>query len=97
MNYKEFCKDVYRYVGDDSVTQAQTTDVIESIVESIREQLSNKEDVKIPNLGIFKYNERSARTARNPKTGESIDVPAKAAVSFKPAKSMKDLMNEVEL
>jgi nucleoid DNA-binding protein len=97
MNFKDFSKEVYSYVEDETVTQKQTDDVIESFVEALKEQLSKKEDVKITNLGIFKYNERAARTARNPTTGASIQVPAKAAVSFKPSKQLKDLMNEIEV
>lgn len=97
MNFKGFCSEVHAFVDDDSVTLAQTTDVVEAVVEAIKEQISEKQDVKISDLGIFKYNERAARKARNPKTGESVDVPAKAAVSFKIAKSFKDLLAGIEV
>jgi nucleoid DNA-binding protein len=97
MKFQEFCSEVHAFVEDDSITKAQTIDVVEAVVEAITEQVSEGEDVKIPSLGIFKYNVRKARKARNPKTGESVDVPKKAAVSFKPAKSFKDIMNGVKI
>jgi len=97
MNYKEFTKEVYAYVDDETVTQKQTNDVIESFVEALKEQTSKGENVRINDLGIFKYKERAARKARNPATGKSVDVPAKASVSFKLSKSYKELMNEVEI
>ena len=97
MNHKEFCKEVFQYVDDEKVTMKQTTDVVESFVEALKEQLSLGENVRINDLGIFKYSERSAREARNPSTGGKVQVPAKAAVSFKPAISFKKLMCEVKV
>lgn len=97
MNFPEFCSEVHAFVEDDSITKTQIIDVVEAVVEAITEQVLEGNDVRIPSLGIFKYNVRKARKARNPKTGESIDVPTKAAVSFKPAKSFKDIMNGVKV
>lgn len=97
MNHKEFCNEVYQYVDDETVTPKQTTDVIESFIEALKEQASKGVDVRISGLGIFKYSVRAARAGRNPSNGKALQVPAKAVVSFKPAKSFKDLMGEVKV
>ena len=46
--------------------------------------------VLIPELGAFVLKEQKARTGRNPKTGEAIQIPAKRVVKFKVTKSLKD-------
>jgi len=98
MNFNEFINEVHAYVEDEKVTKSTVKDIVESIVEVVREQIiENQENVQIPNLGIFKYNVRNARKARNPKTGESVDVPAKATVTFKLAKSFKDELSKIEI
>jgi DNA-binding protein HU-beta len=51
------------------------------------------EKVNITNLGIFKIREKKARVARNPKTGESIQVPAKKAPKFIASKHLKEAVN----
>lgn len=48
--------------------------------------LANTGSVTIPNFGTFSVRERPPRTARNPKTGEQIEVPAKKIVAFKAGK-----------
>lgn len=48
------------------------------------------EEVSIAGFGKFKKVERAARKGHNPRTGEKMDVPAKAAVKFTPAKSFKE-------
>lgn len=67
--------------------------VIKSLTDAIQDALANGETVSIPGFGSFTTVTRAARTARNPRTGETIDVPAKPAVKFKPAKALKDAVN----
>ena len=52
------------------------------------------EDVVIRDFGKFTTKLRDARTARNPQTGETIEVPAKYALTFKPTSTLKAEINE---
>jgi len=52
--------------------------------------LKEGNDVSIAGLGIFSAKMRNARTARNPRTGESIEVPAMRVPKFRAAKALKD-------
>ncbi len=57
---------------------------------TIRDAAVKGEEVSIPGFGKFKVQNKPARTARNPRTGESVAVPATRKLSFQPAKALKD-------
>ena len=97
MTFNDFISEVHGFVEDGTITKKQTLDVVEAFVEALIEQVCEQENVHVTNLGIFKYNERKARKGRNPKTGESINIPVKAAVSFKIAKSFKDQLATIKV
>jgi DNA-binding protein HU-beta len=71
-------------------TKVQAEQAVETVVDSIVETLKNGEEVSIAGLGIFSAKMRAARQARNPRTGEAIDVPAMRVPKFRPAKALKD-------
>ncbi len=56
--------------------------------------LKQGDKVNISGFGTFSVSTRKARTGRNPKTGESIDIAASRAAKFKPGKTLKDEINE---
>ena len=66
---------------------------VNAVVEAITAALKAGEKVQIVGLGGFEVKERAARAARNPRTGEEIQIPASKAVSFKPGKALKDEIN----
>lgn len=63
---------------------------LDSIIHTIIETIKAGEKVNITGLGIFKLRDKKARLARNPKTGESIQVPAKKTPKFIPSKNLKE-------
>ena len=71
------------------LTQAVAADAVNAMVDAIIEKLAEGDEVAILGFGSFKVAERSARTARNPQTGEMVEVPASKAVTFKLSKSLK--------
>jgi integration host factor beta subunit len=77
----------------DWLTLKQTEIVIETVFDSIKEALKRGEKIEIRGFGNFRLKERRARKARNPKTGESVDVPEKMAVRFKAGKELKESLN----
>jgi DNA-binding protein HU-beta len=71
-------------------TKVQAGQIVESIFDTITAKVAKGEDVEIAGFGKFVRVKRSARTARNPQTGEAINVPEKNAPKFSPAKAFKD-------
>lgn len=74
-------------------SKADAKAALESIFDAIGEHLKNGNAVSISGFGTFKPKHRAARTARNPRTGESIDVAATNTATFTPAKALKDILN----
>ncbi len=71
-------------------TKAQAEEVVDMIIDSIVSTLKKGDEVSIAGLGIFSTKQRAARQARNPRTGESISVPAMRVPKFRAAKALKD-------
>ncbi|MDO5021903.1 MAG: HU family DNA-binding protein [Eubacteriales bacterium] len=67
---------------------------VNALIDVVKEQLSNGEKVQLIGFGTFEAKERSARTARNPRTGEEISVPSSKAPSFKASKVFKEELNK---
>lgn len=88
----EFIDRVYTQVGND-MTKRDVTMVVETVFEEVAKILAEKERFVYPGLGTFETKERKARMARNPRTGESVEVPAKTVAVFKPSGALKDLVN----
>lgn len=68
--------------------------IVDSVFEAVEDGLVEHGEVTLGGLGKLVTVEKAARTARNPKTGESIDVPAKTGVKLKPSKALKDTVNQ---
>ncbi len=77
----------------DGYTLKQTEIIVETFFESIKDALSRGEKVELRGFGNFRLKKRKARKARNPKTGESVDVPEKRVVYFKAGKELRELLN----
>lgn len=71
-------------------TRVQAEQVMDTVIDSIVKTLKKGEEVSISGLGIFVAKQRAARTARNPRTGESIQVQAMRVPKFRAAKALKD-------
>ena len=71
-------------------TKADSERAMEAVINAITESLTKGEEVSIAGLGIFSVKERAARQARNPRTGETVQVPAMKVPKFRPSKHLKD-------
>ena len=87
MNKQDIAEKVHGVLGG---TKADAERAVETMVETIVSARKRNEDVSIAGLGIFKTKMRAARTARNPRTGESVNVPSMRVPKFQPAKALKD-------
>ncbi|MGP5553501.1 HU family DNA-binding protein [Psychrobacter celer] len=74
-------------------TDASAETALQIVLDGIAEALADGETVKLVGFGTFKTTERDAHTARNPATGEEVQVPAKTHVSFVAGKSLKEAVN----
>lgn len=75
------------------VTLKEAADQLVAVVDLLTEVLSRKENISIFGFGVFSVVERKARMGKNPGTGEDIEIPAKNAITFKPAKALKEIVN----
>jgi DNA-binding protein HU-beta len=71
-------------------TKVQAEEVVDKVFDSIVGSLKKGNEVSIAGLGIFSVKARAARQARNPRTGETISVPAMKVPKFRAAKALKD-------
>jgi len=69
---------------------------VKSVLEQMSHSLSTGERIEIRGFGSFSLHYRPPRMGRNPKTGESVAVPAKRVPYFKPSKELRDLVNPSE-
>jgi len=81
-------------LGD--LTRRDSEVIVETLFESVIDALKAKDKVEVRGFGSFRTRQRKPRTGRNPKTGESVAVPAKRVPYFKPSKELRDLVNPGE-
>ncbi|MDO8510359.1 MAG: HU family DNA-binding protein [bacterium] len=87
MNKAGLVEAVHAKIGG---TKVQAEQAVDTVVDSIVSSLKKGEEVSIAGLGIFATKTRAARQARNPRTGESIQVPSMRVPKFRAAKALKD-------
>jgi len=73
-----------------NTTKVQAEQVVDKVFDSIVASLKKGEEVSIAGLGIFSVKARAARDARNPRTGETVKVPAMNVPKFRAAKALKE-------
>lgn len=87
MNKQAIIDQVYEVIGG---TRATAEKAVDTVINSIVKTLQKGDEVSIAGLGIFSAKQRAARTARNPRTGESVQVAAMRVPKFRAAKALKD-------
>jgi len=87
MNKQAIVDKVHDVLGG---TKADAERAVESVIDSIVEGLKKGDEVSIAGLGIFSAKMRPSRTGRNPRTGESIQIPAMRVPKFRASKALKD-------
>lgn len=81
---------VERIADRHGVTKADAERIMETVIDSITSTLKSGGEVAIAGLGAFKVRARAARTARNPRTGAMVQVPATKVPKFTAAKALKE-------
>jgi len=84
-------KEIVKQIADKlDLTQLKTKEIVQLTFDAIVETLLEDGRIELRNFGVFEVKQRKARKARNPRTGERVDVPPKNVVTFKPGKEMED-------
>ena len=87
MNKDDLITKVKDSVG---LSKADATKAVDSVFSNISESLKGGTEVRLVGFGTFLVTNRAATTGRNPRTGESIQIPAKKVPKFRAGKALKD-------
>jgi DNA-binding protein HU-beta len=90
MNKVEFVNAVAEAAGLSKVDAARAVD---AYAEVVKNALKTGDTVTLVGFGAFEVRERAARTGRNPRTGETLEIAASKTPSFKAGKALKDAVN----
>lgn len=75
------------------LTKADASRALDATMESVTEALKKGEKVSLVGFGTFATSKREAREGRNPRTGETVTIAARTAVTFKAGSKLKDAVN----
>jgi nucleoid DNA-binding protein len=90
-------KEIVKTISDEiGMTQLKTKEIVQKTFNAIVETLVEERRIELRNFGVFEVKARAARKARNPRTGQRVDVPEKFVVTFKPGKEMEEKVRELE-
>lgn len=90
---KEIVKTISEEIG---LTQLKTKEIVQKTFDAIVDTLVEDRRIELRNFGVFEVKKRAARKARNPRTGDKVDVPEKFVVTFKPGKEMEERVRLLE-
>ena len=89
MNKAELIDSIQDALGKDA-TKRLAEEALDAVLSSISSGVKKDKKVQIIGFGTFEVKERAARTGRNPKTGESMKIPASKSVGFKASSVLKN-------
>jgi integration host factor subunit beta len=92
---KEIVRDICERAKDEKLmkgglTQLATKEIVQWTFEAIIDTLVQEGRIELRNFGVFEVKQRKPRKARNPRTGDRVDVAAKNVVTFQPGKTMEE-------
>lgn len=90
MNKAELIGSVAESTG---LSRADATRAVEAFIDCVQQTLKKGDAVSLVGFGNFTVRKRAARTGRNPRTNETIEIPASNIPAFKPGKPFKDAIN----
>ena len=89
MNKADLIDEVAKVVS----SKKQAKEAVECVLSTITNTMKKQEAVTLVGFGTFKVDDRKARTGRNPRTGEAIEIKAKKVPKFVAGKGLKDAIN----
>lgn len=90
MTKAEIVEKVHNRTG---FSKKESSEVVESILNILKETLEQGNQVKLSGFGNFVIRPKGVRKGRNPKTGEEMEISARKVLTFKPSQKLKDHIN----
>ena len=90
MNKNDLVESVAKAAG---LSKADAAKAVDSVLDQITGSLSKGDEVRLVGFGTFSVASRAASQGRNPRTGETINIPASKQPKFKAGKALKDAVN----
>jgi len=77
-----------------SISKQEAETGVNLFFQTIKEALEKGEEIELRGFGSFRFRKRHARSGRNPRTGDPVEVPPKKVLYFKPSKLLKMIINK---
>src|SRR5436853_6666431 len=90
---KEIVKQISERIG---LTQLKTKEIVQRTFDASVDTLLEVGRSELRNFGVFEVKQRKARKARNPRTGDKVDVPPKNVATFKPGKELGEKVRSLK-
>lgn len=78
------------------ITKKDCALVVDGFLNAIKRALAQGENIEIRGFGTYKVRKRKTRTARNPRTGEPVEVPSRSVPVFKPSKHLRNRVAKLD-
>ncbi len=91
MTKSDIVEIVYQNVG---FTKKRAAEVVNLILDTMKEALEDGKKVKISGFGNFEIRKKDSRKGRNPQTGEEITISERRVLTFKPSQVLKERLNQ---
>lgn len=90
-------KEIVKQISEElNLPQLKTKEIVQLTFDAIVQTLLEVGRIELRNFGVFEVKQRKARKARNPRTGDKVDVPPKNVVTFKPGKEMEEKVRNMK-
>lgn len=83
-------EEIYARIG---LSRKESSDILDMIIEEIKDELAAGNDVKISSFGTFSLHKKNARIGRNPRTGVEAVITPRKVVSFKPSQILRNAVS----
>ncbi|MCF8169269.1 MAG: integration host factor subunit beta [Rhodoferax sp.] len=93
MNRSDLIEEIAAKFGQ--LTRRDVELVMDAILSAMSDALARGTHIEIRGFASFTVNQQAARRSRNPRTGESVDVPPRRAIRFKPGKDLRENVNKL--
>jgi nucleoid DNA-binding protein len=91
-------KEIVKQISERAnLTQLKTKEIVQWTFDAIVDTLIEEGRIELRNFGVFEVKQRKARKARNPRTGERVDVQPKNVVTFQPGKEMEERVRRMPI
>jgi nucleoid DNA-binding protein len=81
---------IARIASETGLSKVDVKEVVEGFLDAVKDALKGDDPLEIRKFGTFTVVDRAPRTARNPRTGDEVKIPARKLPVFKPSKELKN-------